>query len=679
MKRQRRFGKQFLVIAAVLVMTLSVLTGCAGAEPPPAQPPPAQTTSAETTPATAESALPSIRIVDAPEKMGVGDRLVLHAEVANADSAAVQWTVSDSAIAQVAEDGTVVAVKEGTVTVTAQVADVTDSAELSVLPHIREIALEETDVKLLLGTPGASHAVAYRVAPANALEPGVQWTSSAPDIVSVDEAGNLTALAVGSCTVTGKALDTANQVAEVTLNVTVDLGVSQITLSETELTGYVGKSVKLTAEVAPQDAANRNLVWTSSDEAIATVDGTGSVRFLQPGQVTVTCSAADGGGTEAQCALSVVQGTTKVALSSKQIQLVVGGKASAAQTTLTCTVTPADTSFPDVTWTSSDETVATVDAQGNVTALAAGKVTITAISTDPATNGKVKDTASVVVGEAVQKITLNDLGKTLILGKSYTLKPTLTPAKPLNGKLEWTSSDETVLTVDNKGKITVVGLGSATVTATATDGSDVSASVSFTAIQPVKKISSASSRIVITKGKTFTASVTVEPANATYKTVLWSSSDPSIASVDEKGVITANAVGRCNIIVTSQDGSNVTKKIPVVVEPVVTVDATTFTRSGYFGYYTEFAVTFKNLTATKTITRIDFHLKYSVSGSTRTSYCYTGNSIMSPLGPGATRKIGWWQESGLTWGSNFMIYLDSVTYKDGTKDYFYDELIGWFY
>ena len=170
MKRQRRFGKQFLVIAAVLVMTLSVLTGCAGAEPTPAQTTPAQTTSAETTPATAESALPSIRIVDAPEKMGVGDRLVLHAEVANADSAAVQWSVSDSAIAQVAEDGTVVAVKEGTVTVTAQVADVTDSAELSVLPHIREIALEETDVKLLLGTPGASHAVAYRVAPANALE-----------------------------------------------------------------------------------------------------------------------------------------------------------------------------------------------------------------------------------------------------------------------------------------------------------------------------------------------------------------------------------------------------------------------------------------------------------------------------------------------------------------------------
>lgn len=332
-----------------------------------------------------------------------------------------------------------------------------------------------------------------------------------------------------------------------------------------------------------------------------------------------------------------------------------------------------------MTWSSSDESIAKVDPDGTVTALAAGKVTITAVSTDPATNGKVKASASIVVGEAVKNIALNDIGSKLIRGKSYTLKAALTPAKPLNSKLDWTSSDESVLKVDNKGKITVVGLGEATVTVSATDGSDVCASSTFTAIQPVKKISYTSNRIVITEEKTFTDNVTVEPFDATDKSIRWSSSDPSVATVDQNGVITANNAGKCNILVTAQDGSNVTLKIPVVVEPRVTVDATVFTRSGYFGYYTEFAVTFRNLTATKTISRIDFHVQFSSNGSTKTSYCYTGSSIMRPLGPGVTRKIGWWQESGLTWGRNFMVYLDSVTYKDGTRDYYSDELIGWFF
>ena len=668
MKRQWKFGKQFLIMVTVMVMMLSVLAGCGNTEP---------TTPAEEQLPT-EKLIPTIQIVDAPEKMGVGDQVVLHAAVENADGAAVQWKSSDAAIAQVDADGTVHAAQEGVVTITAQVEDQTDTVEISVLPHIQEITLEESAVALLLGTPSATHAVAYQTTPADVIDSGVQWTSSAPEIVTVDADGNLIAVASGSCTVTGKAVDTTNEVAEVTLEVSVAIGVSEITLSETELTGYVGKSAKITATVEPQDAANKKVEWTSSDEAVATVDASGNVKFLQAGDVTITCSAADGGGTNAQCVITSVQGTKKVQMDTKNVQLILGAKESAAKTTLTYTLTPENTSFQNVTWTSSDETIATVDANGNVTALAAGKVTITAVSTDPATNGSVKDTATIVVGDAVKSIALNDIGTKLIRGKTYSLKATLTPEKPLNGKLEWTSSNENVLKVDGNGRVTVVGLGKATITAKATDGSEVSTSVSFTGIQPVKKITYSSNRIVITEGDTFTVKLTVDPADATDKSVTWTSSDTSVATIDKNGVLTGKRYGKCTITATANDGSKASVKINVVVEPEVTVDATTFTRSGYFGYYTEFAVTFKNLTATKTIKRIDFTVTYSSGGSTKTLSCYTGSNIMRDLGPGAARKIGWWQASGLTFASNFKVYLNSVTYKDGTRDYYGSELIGWF-
>ena len=660
MKHQWGFRKQFLIVGMVMLLIMSVLSGCAKTE--------------TILPETTEAPIPAIQIVDAPEKMGVGDQTVIHANVENLDSAVVQWKSSDSTIAQVDADGTVHALQEGAVTITAQAEDLADAVEISVLPHIQEITLEESAITLLLGTPSAKHTAAYQTVPANVLEPGVQWTSSNPEIVSVEADGSLAAVASGSCTITGKAVDTTNEVAEVTLDVNVKVGVSEITLSKTEITGYVGKSAEITAAVMPEDAANKKIVWTSSDETVATVAASGSIKFLKPGEVTITCSAADGGGTSTQCVVSSVQGTEKVALDKKNVQLILGSKASAAQINLTYTLTPKDTSFQDVTWISSDETRATVDSDGKVTALKAGEVTITAVSTDPATKGKVKDTATIVVGEAVQSITLKDIGSNLISGETYYLKATITPENPLNGKLKWTSSDEKVLTVDGKGKISVVGLGKATITASATDGSDVSASMTFAAIKPVKKISYGKSRIVVTAGKTFDANVSIKPDDASDKTVSWSCSDPSIATVDRNGVITAKSVGECEITVSAQDGSGVTLKIPVVVEPEVPVEAFLFIRRGYFGYYNEFEVGFKNLTATKRIERIDFHLSYNYKGSIRTTYHYAEK----PIGAGVSRRFAWWKDSGLVSGSNFKIYVDSVTYKDGTTDHYNDALIGWF-
>ena len=246
--------------------------------------------------------------------------------------------------------------------------------------------------------------------------------------------------------------------------------------------------------------------------------------------------------------------------------------------------------------------------------------------------------------------------------------------------IEWTSSNEKIARVSN-GTVTAVGVGKCTITGTMADGSGVSATHEITVIQAVTQLQfNNKGKIAITEGKTVGLSVTVLPIDATNKKVTWSSDATYIATVDSTGKVTGKHAGTCTITASATDGSKKTVKTQVTVEPEIPLDAITFTRSGYFGAYYEFAVTFKNLTKTRTITYISFDLKYIYNGKT---YTYTGfYTNRDKLGPGSTKKIGWWDQIGyrLSYCSNFRIYLRSVIYSDGTMDSFASEeaLIGWF-
>ena len=118
----------------------------------------------------------------------------------------------------------------------------------------------------------------------------------------------------------------------------------------------------------------------------------------------------------------------------------------------------------------------------------------------------------------------------------------------------------------------------------------------------------------------------------------------------------------------------------VVVEPKVPLDAVQFTRSGYFGAYYEFAIDFKNLTKTRTITYIEFDLKYNYLGSIQTNTGFYDEK--AALGPNSKKRIGWWDQIGyrLSYCSDFRVYLRSVRYSDGTWEFFNKDevLLGWF-
>lgn len=154
--------------------------------------------------------------------------------------------------------------------------------------------------------------------------------------------------------------------------------VSGVTLDKDTATIFEGESVTLEATVAPVNATNQGVAWTSSDTAVATVDANGKVTGIGAGTATITVITADGAETDV-CTVTVVPfvSVADISLNKNTLTLAVDG-----EETLTVTFNPLNASIQEVTWESDDETVATVDANGKVTGISAGTANITATSVD---------------------------------------------------------------------------------------------------------------------------------------------------------------------------------------------------------------------------------------------------------------------------------------------------------
>ncbi len=325
------------------------------------------------------------------------------------------------------------------------------------------------------------------------------------------------------------------------------VAVTGVTLDKTSVSLLVGDSQTLTATVAPKDAANKKVSWKSDKPEIATVDADGKVTAVAAGEATITVTTEDGGKT-ATCKVTVKAATvavTGVTLNKATLSLIAG-----ASETLTATVAPADATNKNVAWTSSDATVATVDANGKVTGVKAGEAIITVTTED---GGKTA-TCRVTVSDREIKVTEITLAALAIyVGESKAITATVKPDDATNKALTWKSSDETVATVDATGKVTGKKIGTATITATARDGSGVSGSCTVTVLSPVKKVTVTPANLPLGKNKSYTLTATVDAQPGTDTGVTWTSSDTTIATVDATGKVTAtDKVGTVTITATSK-------------------------------------------------------------------------------------------------------------------------------
>ena len=167
---------------------------------------------------------------------------------------------------------------------------------------------------------------------------------------------------------------------------------------------------------------------------------------------------------------------------------------------------------------------------------------------------------------AVEKIILSEEELIIPVKGIATLKTEIEPKKPTNKKLAWSSSDEKVATVKN-GKVTGISVGTAIIIVTAEDGKGATASVRVTVVQPVKKlIIEGNQNLALPPSCSWKLIVTAEPADATIKDVVWSSSNTRVVTVDDNGVLTAVAKGDAVITAVAADGGKAKASIRVKVQ-----------------------------------------------------------------------------------------------------------------
>ena len=351
--------------------------------------------------------------------------------------------------------------------------DISQSDENCKIKAYTDDAEEEGDVKVSSITVSPSTASLYigdkkqlsaTVLPNNATDKSVTWTSSNKKAATVDSKGCVTAVGVGTATITCTAKD--GSLKKATCNITVsDIKVSSITVSPSTASLHIGDKKQLSATVLPNNATDKSVTWTSSNKKAATVDSSGYVTAVGIGTATITCTANDGSLKKATCNITVSDvKVSSITVSPSTASLHIGDKKQ-----LSATVLPNNATDKSVTWTSSNKKAATVDSSGYVTAVGIGTATITCTANDGSLK---KATCNITVSDVkVSSITVSPSTASLHIGDKKQLSATVLPNNATDKSVTWTSSNKKAATVDSKGCVTAVGVGTATITCTAKDGS----------------------------------------------------------------------------------------------------------------------------------------------------------------------------------------------------------------
>ena len=457
----------------------------------------------------------------------------------------IAWSSSDEDVVIVDEDGNIEAVGIGTATITASVDDFSDSVDITVNAPLTSITLDKQETTIKKGDT-VDLKVIYN--PEDTTDSkDVTWTSSDNTVASVDEDGTVTALKDGTTTITAKVGDlTADcivNVREVPLE-EIDLNQNAITLNKGE------KSEPLVVSYNPDDTTDdKTVTWSSSDDDVATVED-GVRTATGAGTATITATV---GEFTAECEVTVISPLESITLTADRTtdNLEVGDTVN-----LTVEYNPADTTDDKaVTWSSSDEDVATVDENGVVTAVSGGTATITAVS---AADGEITATCDIRVIKHTTGITLDQSEMTLMKDEiSAPLQVTFIPADTDDSKdVTWSSDNTEVAVVDAEGRVTGISEGTAMITATTADGGfTASCTVTVNEIHVEDAVLADDTPTELYVGQEHLLNVVITPENVTDEiTYAYASSDETVATVDESGRISAVQAGNTEITVTVTAG-----------------------------------------------------------------------------------------------------------------------------
>lgn len=428
----------------------------------------------------------------------------------------------------------------------------------SVMPNAIVLNQNEIGIK-----KGKGYQLVSTVLPENAENKQVVWESSDPKIVSVNSVtGYITGVKEGSATITVKTL--INDIStDCIVNVSgKNILVSKIVLNEKRISLAVGYTHSLTYQITPKNATENDLIFTSSDSSVATVNQSGVIQGLKEGNAIITVSSSNGLAKDTtyvsvykKGASTVVDGEPiktdnypkSLTVSPQSLNLKLGGSSQ-----LIASVLP-EKSNNQISWSSTNSRVATVDSNGLVSAVGMGSATIIARTINDITYN-----VNVLVGnysKELRSILVTTNYITLAVSNSKQLAVAFTPSDASNKNVFWTSSNPSVATVDKYGVVKAISPGSTIIKATSEDGGYTDTAtievVNYDNIIEEKSIAFDSSSYTVGIGSTKSLIPIITPSNATFKSVRFESSNPNIATVDENGVVRGLKEGTVSITATT--------------------------------------------------------------------------------------------------------------------------------
>ena len=464
------------------------------------------------------------------------------------DVAALKWSTSSSKIATISKTGAVKGVVPGTATITATAKDGSGKkavVKITVYRPVSKVKLNKTAGSLIIGKTVQLTAT---ISPSNATSKAIIWTTGDAAVATVSSKGLVTAVGKGQATITARAKYGANDSVLATYRLTVTPGVTSIAFVAPPSKLKSGEFASLAVAILPADA-RQDVTWSTSSSRIVSVTSSGVVKGVNPGTATITATAKDGSGKKAVVKITVYRPVSKVKLNKTAGSLIIGKTVQ-----LTATISPSNATSKAIIWTTSDATVATVNSKGLVTAIGKGQATITARAKYGA-NDSVLATYRLTVTPGVTSIAFVAPPSKLKSGQSASLAVAILPADARQD-VAWSTSSSRIVSVTSSGVVKGVNPGTATITATAKDGSGKKAVVKITVYRPVSKVKLNKTAGSLIIGKTVQLTATISPSNATSKAIIWTTGDAAVATVNSKGLVTAVGKGQATITARAKYGAN---------------------------------------------------------------------------------------------------------------------------
>ncbi len=467
---------------------------------------------------------------------------IIPSVVPSNQSSTLTWITSNKLIA-IVNNGIISCVRSGTALISALLQNkyIVGSVIVHVVVPVTDIILSSSDVTLDVG---ATTTITASVLPKNATNKTITWESNDTNLATISNTGLITGINPGSSTITASTEN--NIIATANFNILNPVTNIAFTTNSLSVREQIQTDLNTLITFTPVDATDQSLRWISNNRNVATVSSSGIVTGIKGG--TVIISAISNNDIIAQLSVIVTVPVVNIDFNIASISLI-------ANTTKTIPVyfIPINATNKSLTWTSSNNNIATVS-DGVITGLNSGQVTITARSID---NSFAFTTLTANILVPVTSITFNNTYITGNVLTQITIIATVLPVNATDKSLIWTSSNETVATVNN-GIVTSLKAGKVTIKARSVSTQNIVQSAFITFINvDVQSISLNNPIFSLKQLTTYRLVAFILPLNATNQTILWSSSDPAIATVSDTGLVTGVSVG--SVLITARSASNTTK------------------------------------------------------------------------------------------------------------------------